>query len=409
MLINTFTRVAALFALGFFISCSTPKEYQAIADAINAGQLDNAIRLADETIAKQPKKTDTYFYHAFALNEKARKTVNAYDRFPIYQSMMKSLAEAEARWQKEKRSSKIRQLHELQYEAWTREYNEAIRLVAANRNKELDDWLAVYETTENAQLIIKDSLSIIPPQIEALAAMEDWRGLDSVMVIYEPVLGKKDWFEIRNIQKAVRNGNIDKAQALLDKSPNLKTPNDFVAIVLNEQVDLPTLINSLAEFSGKGKPSRGFYLLTAHVLWESIVAQTESDTTVLKKFYTSFSINQDQWEIDSTDVLRKASIIDKSVSSIDASNMDQYLTHTKAILFTNIASKLIEDEKKLGLMDNQVSDDAYYFLKKAAPEWTLLIYQFKVSQVESAYTLIQIYDWMDETYRRDELKKEFNF
>lgn len=408
MSLFSFTRVVALFTLGFFVSCSTPQEYLNMAEQLNAKKYSNAVQTVENVLKKKPNDPEARYYHIFALNEWARNTKLAYERYPIYERFMESFYIADSIWAKDKRRGSLRKLHELRLEAWTREYNETVRLTEANRNGSISDWLAVFEATENAQLLNPDSIQVIPAQLESLVKIDDWIGVDSVIAVHDSKLKAQPWFEARKIQSALHKGDIRSAESILSSSQNWYSPNDFTALMLSNEQNLDTLIHQLGKYLPQGKPSRAFYLLTAHTFWKTLETNHFVDTTQLYSFYKNLGIKNEEWQQDSLFLLKKARIIDKALSSIEVNTLDSYLTHTKAILFTNIASKIIEHEREEGIQNEIAQGQAEYYFKKAAPELNLLIYQFNENAIENAKVLIQIYDWLDEPYRADELRKEFN-
>jgi hypothetical protein len=379
-----------------------------MAEQLNAKKYSNAVQTVENVLKKKPNDPEARYFHTFTLNELARNTKLTYERYPIYERFMESFYVADSIWAKENRRGSLRKLHEVRLEAWTREYNETVRLTEANRAETVSDWLAVFEATENAQVLNHDSLQVIPAQLESLIKIDDWIGVDSVLAVHDDKLNSQPWFEARKIQSALQKGDIQTAESLLSVSNNWNSPNDFTALILSDVQQLDSLIHHLAKYLPQGKPSRAFYLLTAHTFWKSLETDHFVDTTQLRVFYTNLSIKKEQWQADSLFLLKKASIIDKALSSIAANSLDSYLTHTKAILFANIASKIIEHEREEGIHNEIAQGQAEYYFKKAAPELNLMIYQFNENALENAKALIQIYDWLDEPYRADELRKEFN-
>lgn len=403
------TRVVALFILGFFFSCSSPKEYQTIANQINSKRYSEAIATANELIAKDSAKAEVYYYRMFALNEQAKATKSARDRYPVYKKFISSFEIADSLWTAEKRSGSRKNLQILREDAWTREFNVASKTTLSNRKNVNRNWDLVYDAAENALLINSDSLQILPYQFEAAFNSGYFVELDSLMKKYEPKISNQDWYKTFRIASLVRANNADELKTILDSDKKLQLPNAENALVLEQVENNIEAVFMAANLVEKGEPTPEFNQLLAKLMWLSIVSNSEIDTTSFIKLEAKFADKRKRPLSDSLTMDRKAILMDQVISKIVIVDADPDITQLKATLFSNLGTMYANMSQNLGSSSaSQLSEKALYFYRKAVPEWNLLVYQIRDNPKKAAYQLFAIYELMGETRQAQDLKSEFS-
>lgn len=403
------TRVVALFILGFFISCSTPKEYQTIANQINSKRYTEAIFTADELIAKDSVNAEVYYYKMFALNEKVKSINSLRERYPVYKNFMSSFYKADSIYKAQKRGGSLKNVHTLREAAWAREFNLASKTALSNRTSVNRNWDLVYDAAENAIVLNKDSLQVLPYQFEAAFNSGYFIELDSLMNKYEPKIGNQDWFITFRIANLVRENNAEELKKILDSHPKLQLPNAENALVLEKVENNVEAVFMAANLVEKGEPTSEFNQLLAKLLWQSIAANSEIDTLSFVKLEKKYVDKRKRPLSDSLALDRKAILMDQVVSKIVILDADPDITQLKATLFSNLGTVYAKMSETLGASNgNQLTEKALYFYKKAIPEWNLLVYQIRSKSKEAAYQLFAIYELIGENRLALELKNEFS-
>lgn len=404
------TRVMTLFILGFFFSCSTPKEYQSIAKHINTKRYADAIKVADELIAKNPANAEVYYYKAFALNEQARSTKKIIDRISIYQNFVRANKVADSLYLKENKKGSRKNVLTQRSEAWAREFNFAAKTALAIRENKPGNWDDVYDSSNNAMILQKDSTQALAYWYESAFESGYFIELDSLLNVYEPQVKDSVWFKKYKMASLLQANKNEEALSFIQKNEDLLLPNTTYAHLLQEYTAPEEIIQRASLVLKKQKPDLAFNQLMAKTWWETIIRNTELDSVDYVLFDSIYVTQPKAFFADSILLDKKAKIVDAILEHISFEENSKVNTEIKATIFSNLATIYSQVESEMDKTGTKrLSEKAVYFFRKAVPEWNILLYQYKQNPIQSSEHLIAIYELLGEDERATELKKEFSF